>query len=991
MGNKKNFVTLMISLIISFAMTFLLGFLQVRAQCVDSLIVKDAQGTTGDSGIPVSVIGVNCDSLAGYMLSIGFDSCKVVVDSVTIGDDTPSGMFQTQPNTDTCVVAGWMSINPSVRILPGTNELVKIWFTVRESTLDTVAYICPKDGLGSPPTTNAFTDGSANDHYPELICGTFTIQLRYGAIAGEVTDAETFESIEGAIVTADGVSDTTDASGNYLIDVVAGTRKVVVAADGFEPDSVLGVVVIEDETTTVNFSLSPYIGYGVIEGTVSDTLSSPISGAVVTANGVSDSTDETGHYLIDSLLIGSYYVIASAEGYSRQDTVGIQVVEGETTKVDFVLKVQTFKPPDNLIIKDSLNSHILLEWQAPWGDLPILVVDDDGSLPFPGGYADVVSYFTDALDANSYIYAKCQVEYADNGPNFEYLKDYVIVIWFTGETFSSSYCITLSDSDEAAIGSYLDNGGSLFLSAQDYFRDRYSAAGSFSLGQFPYDHLQVSSTNQDQWFFVAGSSMVATGVTGSLAEEMAFNLWDPFTTTKDKDGLYIDAIIHTGSDLFRMIKPEGICALQYDSGIYKVIFTTLSFAALVDGGYPSNKATLMSHIIQFLSGSKKNKDKGKGCLTGYNVYRSTSPGVVIDSAHLLATVALPTTTICEDTNVFVGQRYYYRVTAIYEEGESDPSNEVSAIPWVAHNPEPFSLISPTDGDTVWQLSATLTWHQTTDPDPGDTLTYSLFWDTESGFSHPDSLVDLAETSSVVSDLSDETIYWWKVKAVDTNTLGRWSDETFSFTTYYPEPPEVFGLIYPQDGDTGISRLPTLIWQPAPDPDTGDRIIYSLVYSIHNDFSDSVMVSDLEDTAYIFTDSLQPETDYYWKVYASDRFGLATQCETSCHFTTRKEGLLVITSPEVPRTYSLSQNYPNPFNPVTQIRYALPKSTGVKLTIYNILGEAIATLIDFQQEPGYYQVVWDGRDELGRGACSGIYFYRLKAGDFTSVRRMVLIR
>jgi len=97
-----------------------------------------------------------------------------------------------------------------------------------------------------------------------------------------------------------------------------------------------------------------------------------------------------------------------------------------------------------------------------------------------------------------------------------------------------------------------------------------------------------------------------------------------------------------------------------------------------------------------------------------------------------------------------------------------------------------------------------------------------------------------------------------------------------------------------------------------------------------------------------------------------------------------------TDGELPKNFSLSQNYPNPFNPVTEIKYALPAISGqqiaVRLEVYNILGEKVATLVDEKQPSGYKAVTWDAKDVV-----SGVYFYRLQTGGFVETRKMVLIR
>jgi hypothetical protein len=94
----------------------------------------------------------------------------------------------------------------------------------------------------------------------------------------------------------------------------------------------------------------------------------------------------------------------------------------------------------------------------------------------------------------------------------------------------------------------------------------------------------------------------------------------------------------------------------------------------------------------------------------------------------------------------------------------------------------------------------------------------------------------------------------------------------------------------------------------------------------------------------------------------------------------------ITSSEIPVVFSLAQNYPNPFNPVTAIKYTVPKQNLVKLVIYDIIGREVTTLVNEVKQPGNYSVSFDASN-----LASGVYFYRMVAGDFTDVKKMVLIK
>ena len=94
---------------------------------------------------------------------------------------------------------------------------------------------------------------------------------------------------------------------------------------------------------------------------------------------------------------------------------------------------------------------------------------------------------------------------------------------------------------------------------------------------------------------------------------------------------------------------------------------------------------------------------------------------------------------------------------------------------------------------------------------------------------------------------------------------------------------------------------------------------------------------------------------------------------------------------LPEAFSLSQNYPNPFNPETVIRYALPEDCHVELTLYNILGQKVKTLVNEYQSAGYRMVRWNGRDDKGNEISSGLYFYKIKTPKYSETKKMVLLR
>ncbi len=95
--------------------------------------------------------------------------------------------------------------------------------------------------------------------------------------------------------------------------------------------------------------------------------------------------------------------------------------------------------------------------------------------------------------------------------------------------------------------------------------------------------------------------------------------------------------------------------------------------------------------------------------------------------------------------------------------------------------------------------------------------------------------------------------------------------------------------------------------------------------------------------------------------------------------------------QLPLEFSVKQNYPNPFNPKTTIQYSIPERAHVKVDIYNILGQRVARLVNKTQPAGEYSVIWDGTDESGKAASTGVYFYKVRAGDKVEKKKMVLLK
>ncbi len=175
---------------------------------------------------------------------------------------------------------------------------------------------------------------------------------------------------------------------------------------------------------------------------------------------------------------------------------------------------------------------------------------------------------------------------------------------------------------------------------------------------------------------------------------------------------------------------------------------------------------------------------------------------------------------------------------------------------------------------------------------------------------------------------------------------------------------------------------------------GDSVHWTWVEGSHtvtsgNDSADP-NVGDLFDVS---VNSGNPEFGY--------RFNQAGQYPYFCrpHEALGMKGMITVETPlgvfdtdnAVPNQFSLAQNYPNPFNPQTVVSFSLQTDGPTTLTVFNILGQHVATVVDQVLPAGSYRVIWDSRDASGTLVPSGMYFYRLQSADRISTRKMVVMR
>jgi len=238
----------------------------------------------------------------------------------------------------------------------------------------------------------------------------------------------------------------------------------------------------------------------------------------------------------------------------------------------------------------------------------------------------------------------------------------------------------------------------------------------------------------------------------------------------------------------------------------------------------------------------------------------------------------------------------------------------------------------------------------------------------------------------LTGLANRARYYWKVQVG--NQAG-WSAFTpiDSFTTVI-ELANIPNAVSPKN-TLAEPRRTKFVWSKAT-----NAIWYHLQVATTNFASSSDIVEDVTiqtDTTYTIKDTLTAATLYYWHVSSVNNDGEGA-FSASSHFTTGTTVGVVEAINEVPKVFTLMQNYPNPFNPSTTISYDLPKTSVVKLYIYDVLGRVVANLVDEVQAANRYRVEWNPSR-----LSSGVYFCRIQAhsqdgsADFTSVKKLLYMK
>ena len=223
--------------------------------------------------------------------------------------------------------------------------------------------------------------------------------------------------------------------------------------------------------------------------------------------------------------------------------------------------------------------------------------------------------------------------------------------------------------------------------------------------------------------------------------------------------------------------------------------------------------------------------------------------------------------------------------------------------------------------------------------------------------------------------------------------------SFLFDVLYPFQIEPLTLLSPPDQEiidiTDSSGVYSFYWN---DPNDIDTLNYELVFDGDLDFLQSqtinssvaiIQISDVIDQMYdLNIDSLTGS----WSIEISNvESGTNENLNGPFQLTFINENILNIFNSNLPKNFSLKQNYPNPFNPITSLKYDLPEAGLVNITIYNMMGKIIKTLVNGYQTAGFKSVQWNATNHKNEPVSAGLYLYTIQAEEFRQTKKMVLLK
>ncbi|RMF10476.1 MAG: T9SS C-terminal target domain-containing protein [Candidatus Neomarinimicrobiota bacterium] len=473
-------------------------------------------------------------------------------------------------------------------------------------------------------------------------------------------------------------------------------------------------------------------------------------------------------------------------------------------------------------------------------------------------------------------------------------------------------------------------------------------------------------------------------------------------------GIYIAETMETAvaNDDFCGLQSEITCT--FPPGTYYVVvdgYSDFSNGDYVLNIYPPTDRSLPRELTPEEAESKwladqrvaePNSEQNQRAFLGYNLYRSYQAepfDLILEGTDQLSYA---------DTNLVPGDQYRYQVTALYTSGESAPAGPATVIPEAV--PGPAVIIQyPLEGDTVYQnpveVQFNVQYFNVGSPGTADGYINLVVDGQDSSTITVTGVVPLYGLS-----LGEHHVYMELVDNGGHPLTPPASDEV-TFTRGNHAPAD-FSLLYAFTNNGNINITPNNLttsrmfsWTESQDPD-GTALTYSLYFISATDTL--LLTTTTGNSTSLTNQAIYDSLRYhYWpavsqciwnvsasdgdtETWADDPYGIGS-------LTIDISAMGTEADPPLPETFALYPSYPNPFNPATTIRYDVPESGSVTLTVYDLQGRRVKTLAAGLREPGRYRVRWSGTGADGYPVASGMYLIRMEAAGFVSVQKVLLLK
>jgi len=343
-------------------------------------------------------------------------------------------------------------------------------------------------------------------------------------------------------------------------------------------------------------------------------------------------------------------------------------------------------------------------------------------------------------------------------------------------------------------------------------------------------------------------------------------------------------------------------------------------------------------------------------LLGYNMYRLEHITDTTLTEPEMINSTLISDTLFTDFNVVPNKKYYYYYRVVRTDfSESDSSKVISSIPFTA-------AVGDANGDltvNILDITSIVGYLLNQNPQP---------FIIEAADVNHDGQINILDVVGVVNQIMGGMPKY----AVSTNK------PTVSFDSKAAHIENGSGLTAMQFKLTGkdIAKAGLVMGPAAKGMELSYSVVADTMYVVLYNFKNNGMVSDERGMLFTLTDGYFKELK---ELIGSDAKGEPVEISVT------NDGEII------PKEYQLYQNYPNPFNPNTTIRYALPNPGDVELIVYNILGQKVWDHRVTGQKPGYYEIVWNGKNNYGSPVASGVYIYQLRSGKFFTQKKMSLLK